>query len=565
LIFGIYRFVWRLLFEFWNLLVCMLKKLLVSLFVGLTVFFSFAPYLAPAKAQTWYDQSFQEWFGKVYDPANPSEIFGERYTAAQVQWIIYGLFSFFIPAKSTIQCIVSGDLSNCVTQILQGLGISDAKISPTLATKHQNLSSQIFATDRPISGIAYVKEKMQNFTLVPIAHAQTPGFGFNALSVVQSLWTASRNIVYGLFVLVAIIMAFMIMFRVKISPQVVISVQSAIPKIVVALILVTFSYAIAGFLVDLMYVVIGILSLALANAGGSGIFASDPGTVFKFLTTGYIGINSTIGVSVGIFGLLILYIVVLPIVLWVSLFAGMGGIVGEIASFGILGGTASLLAIIAFVVILVVGIFIGFKICWMLIKAAAQMLLLTIAAPFQIAFGTLIPGAGFSSWLKAFAANLAIFPFTGILFALSFLFLAVATGYAVPSSLQLNWWMLLSIIPGAGGLVTLVTQNTGWPPLLGGSNAMLGLVFVGVSFVIYTLIPKAGDVIKGLISGRPFAYGTAIGEAFGPAVTSGQAGIGVANMKRERQRENAARLAGNEYNPDTLTQILQQLKITGRK
>ena len=61
-----------------------------------------------------------------------------------------------------------------------------------------------------------------------------------------------------------------------------------------------------------------------------------------------------------------------------------------------------------------------------------------------------------------------------------------------------------------------LASNTGWPPLLGSSNAMLGLIFVGASVMVLTLIPKVAEIIKGAISGRPFAYGSAIGEAWGP-------------------------------------------------
>jgi hypothetical protein len=256
-----------------------MKKLLVSLFIGLTVFLSFAPYLSPAKAQaTWYNQSFQEWYGKVYDPTNPSEIFGERYTAAQVQWIIYGLWSFLINTATgpqnagIIQCFISNvaDISTCMTQ-LSGLLTTSAQ-NPTVAAANipakQNLWGLVFASDRPLSGISYAREKLQKLSLVPVAHARTVGFGFNKLEVIQDMWKAFRDIAFGLFVIVAVVFAFMIMFRVKLSPQTVISVQSALPKIIVALILVTFSYAIAGLLIDLMYVVIGLISVVLLPITG---------------------------------------------------------------------------------------------------------------------------------------------------------------------------------------------------------------------------------------------------------------------------------------------------------
>ena len=76
----------------------MFKKLLVS--VTLAIFLLTSVFVPVVKAQqsTWYNQGFVEWYDKVYNPdTSPgSEIFGERYTAAQVEWVIYGLGAFFI-------------------------------------------------------------------------------------------------------------------------------------------------------------------------------------------------------------------------------------------------------------------------------------------------------------------------------------------------------------------------------------------------------------------------------------------------------------------------------------
>src|SRR5258708_14361646 len=83
----------------------------------------------------------------------------------------------------------------------------------------------------------------------------------------------------------------MIMFRVKISPQVVVSVQSALPKIAIALVLVTFSYAIAGFLIDIMYVFVGLFSLVFSRftVAGVSFVGGSAGAVtgyFDMLTKG---------------------------------------------------------------------------------------------------------------------------------------------------------------------------------------------------------------------------------------------------------------------------------------
>lgn len=66
--------------------------------------------------------------------------------------------------------------------------------------------------------------------------------------------------------------------------------------------------------------------------------------------------------------------------------------------------------------------------------------------------------------------------------------------------------------------VNLVTgESLGWPPLLGNSGSGTGTAFLmlGVSYVIFSLIPKTAEVVQGLISGRPFAYGSAVGESIG--------------------------------------------------
>jgi len=60
----------------------------------------------------------------------------------------------------------------------------------------------------------------------------------------------------------------MIMLRVKISPQAVVTVQSAIPKLITTLILVTFSYAIAGLVIDLCNLVEALVVALLFSVKG---------------------------------------------------------------------------------------------------------------------------------------------------------------------------------------------------------------------------------------------------------------------------------------------------------
>jgi len=101
--------------------------------------------------------------------------------------------------------------------------------------------------------VAYIGQNIQNKHLVSPAYAQSAGFGFTRLSPLLKFWSLLRNTAYAFFVLVFVLYGFMIMFRVNIAPRVALSIQTAIPKLVMVLLMITFSYAIAGFLVDLSY------------------------------------------------------------------------------------------------------------------------------------------------------------------------------------------------------------------------------------------------------------------------------------------------------------------------
>ncbi len=97
----------------------------------------------------------------------------------------------------------------------------------------------------------YFSYLAQNFGIAKPAYAAT---GFEGLSPLIKIWSAFRNIVYLLFVIVFIIIGVAIMLRLHIDPRTVMTIENQIPKIIIGLVMVTFSFAIAGFLIDMMYV-----------------------------------------------------------------------------------------------------------------------------------------------------------------------------------------------------------------------------------------------------------------------------------------------------------------------
>ena len=118
----------------------------------------------------------------------------------------------------------------------------------------------------PASGVIWAYTGLQNAGFISNAYA-AEGIGFAAIKPFAGLWKIFRDFSYMLLVLVLIAIGFMIMFRMKINPQTVISVEAALPKIVLALLLITFSFPIAGFLIDMMYIIMAVAINILSDAG----------------------------------------------------------------------------------------------------------------------------------------------------------------------------------------------------------------------------------------------------------------------------------------------------------
>lgn len=506
----------------------MLKKILLSFFVFLQIFSVFVFFL-PIKAEaqshldtnTWYNQDYFDWFDKTYDPSNEDEIFGERYTAAQVQWVIYSIFTFLWSN------IGNGDLNWCIINSLNAanndngvfdsiqdywdaaqacqvvaesvfetmknaLGLSlvipDASDFGALSSSQNESWTKVF-TDRPLSTYGYIKGVLSK--LSPASEVNAQGFGYAALGTgLQTVWRLSRNTTYFLLILAIVVMAFMIMFRTKISPQTVITVQSALPKIVITLVLITFSYAIGGFLIDIMYVVLGILSAILTSGNIlSGFTWND---MFQAFTQ-----KSSV--------LLLFYY-------WLEF-----GIASIAAAFTFTGyGIGNIISLIIFVIIWIVLIIVlliaSFKIWWLLVKTFMSIILKICFSPFFLIGESFGLGGGFKGWAISLLSDLAVYPIMAVMFFIAVLFLTPA----LPNWF-LDGWQIFDIPSDAIG-------NTVWdPPFTLGTGAV-EIMFLFASLAVIMLIPKIADIIKSLMQGRPFGYGSAIGEAVAIPMNWGQSG-----------------------------------------
>lgn len=472
----------------------LLKKIsLIFLSLLLLVTCNLSLFAPSARAQsTWYNQSPTEWYLKVYDESTspPNEIFGERYTAAQIQWIIWGLTSQILNIAllghtEVMVCILNGPLT-CIADAIQS-GIKDiTDFFGGLSSNNAPGTFLAFISSNPVSGVTYTKNLLNKFHFVSPVYAQ--GFGFNASTSIMELWKVTRNISYMIMVVVVITMAFMIMFRVKISPQVIITVQTALPKLILALILITFSYAIAGFIIDLMYVVLGILALFISQSGMSTEAAKN---LFSEFTTKHNAISL-------LFEYWFMFVIVSLGIIATSVFNPTT----------VIGGL--LLTIFAIFTILAM-IWYSIKMIIIMFKNFVLIMLAIVTAPLEIMLGTVVGSSGFGPWLRKFISYLAVYPIWAIMFFLAFFFL----GQALPS------WMsglssILNIFP-FNIKIGFITATAWDPPLTTMIDSGGQLAWAMVSYIIITMTPKVTQVIQSAIQNKPFDYGSAIGESITPA------------------------------------------------
>jgi hypothetical protein len=233
--------------------------------------------------------------------------------------------------------------------------------------------------DPPASSVTYVADVLQNAKIIPQARAQ--GLGFASLDPILETWKNFRNVAYLFFVVIFLVIGFMIMFRAKIG-QAAITVQQAIPSIIVAMLAVTFSYAIAGFLIDLMYLSMFMLVTLFQNEGRDLI----SGNIFTLVGSMFDSFGQTVRDAMKDL---------------------MAGLLGDGFVSAALGWLSSLSAVM---IIGLAILFSVFKIFFELLKSYIAIILQVVFAPIILMVGA-IPGQNtFLSWIKNLTGNLLMWP-----------------------------------------------------------------------------------------------------------------------------------------------------------
>ena len=380
-----------------------------------------------------------------------------------------------------------------------------------------NMIGSLYTTP-PIYTGDYFSYLARNFGFVKSANAENAAqsIGFVGLAPVMDLWKGFRNVSYFIFILIFLVVGVTVMLRIRIDPRTVMTIQNQIPKLIIGILLITFSFAIAGLLIDFMWVLIylaistimpeklaqismhmtdstvGFANYVFADQGGAGTGmgllkimeggGSAIGEFIKVLFTSHHVLPNAAGdacnnalCELGNF--------------WSD---PIGNILGVILG-GILGFIGGVIAFFIIGIALLVQLL---KLWFKLLTAYVMIIFDVILAPIWIVAG-LLPGThqsfGFGSWLRDILGNLMVFP-------------AVITLFLLGNVIFYNF-------KSAG----LTTFN---PPLIGNAtesgNAFGALIALG----IILMSPNVVDMVK-----KAFKPQGGAGPGFG-GVTAGAAAMG---------------------------------------
>lgn len=451
------------------------RRFLVTAVLSATILVAL-PFLSPAHAETgvpWRDASF----GEEYDASDLGAVNQGAYFDRSIK---AGMASY--------GCQIAPVLGVC-TNDPSKLGALYKKsaigaINNSIIALYQN---------QPAYFALWLRDTGETLGFRPkSAYAQ--GIGFTGLSMLLPIWKIFRNIAYLLVALAMIAVGFMVMMRKKIDPKTVVTVQNALPRIVITLILITFSYAIAGLLIDVMYVVFSLVITLLVQAYPNFL---GPDTLNKYLSG---GLATAAGAlfsggwsSVDDLVKLIFYGQEGGLKWWLV-------VLSNVASLGT--GFAAQYILVWFIVS--IALLFGYvRILFLLLSAYIQLIISVIIAPFQMLIDVFPGGTGFSSWIKNYVANLSVFPITA--------------------------GMLL-----IGTVLTKSNVNNIWtPPLLGAAGettrGIVGLIGLGVLLTIPSVANAVKEALK--TKGAPVGFGGAIGAVSTVGGLAVQYGMGKIQMR----------------------------------
>lgn len=394
------------------------------------------------------------------------------------------------------------------------------------------VGSIVGATYTPPASTAYAFLDFSQQIGMPRSYAQ--GLGFGSLVPILPIWKAFRNLAYTVLMVFFLVIGFMIMFRVQMDAHTVIGIQQALPKIIVTLILITFSYAIAGLLIDLMYLCILLLISVVWGAFPNASFGELGEIQTAYLSGGWPTLLTNLfGPTLWDWGTVIKGAASIGgLLLGANWFGALGGVIGGLVvgaggaallpsdrvvtdeivqTFISSTGIAGAISPIIYVIIMLGLLFMFIRILFLLINAYIQIVVAIVFAPLQILMDAFPGGGGgghgghggggsqFQSWIMNLIGNLAVFPTVIAL---------IMVGTAINAT-----------IGGNNSPYML------WSPPLIPAWTYKSVQFV-IGFGIISLIPSIAGAVKEAL-GAKAALPIGVGAPLAPFAQGAQTGMGM--------------------------------------
>lgn len=413
--------------------------------------------------------------------------------------------SDYIPGRGPITLIATPTL------MIAGLQDASGKNCNTAALLPQSGKMVASLILNGVSSQQYLADIANNIglpKLAPSAYAQ--GTGYTAMGAFLGFWKGFRNLAYALYIIMFVVVGIMIMLRTKINAQTVITVQAALPNLLITLLLITFSYAIVGFMIDIMYFLIYFLVYLLSAVGIIG--------------TPVDAINRLMSGSA-----------------WSVIFSGRNSIVWAVAAasdrllsgigdgvLGFLGKGAAVFSPSALIAAVWLGVTMV-KLMFVLVKSYVMLIIQTVTAPIQILMNAMPGSKAFSEWLKKTASYLLPFPVV----AGMFIFAAIFVGDPSKSTLWNTGAYGESGNPfGIDGSNSFYGNVGGdgqvWlPPFtLTGTDLQANDLMGLIGFFIFTMTPAAAKMAMDWLQVKESPYTSEIGAGLGGAMALGKTAYG---------------------------------------
>ncbi|MCL5411828.1 MAG: hypothetical protein M1150_03815 [Patescibacteria group bacterium] len=207
--------------------------------------------------------------------------------------------------KTVDESMMPSNIATCLWgELEKKTGANPTACAPQATNEQTNLGGKSKATYNPPSGLIALtattidqihqsgpqmintQDYLAYINPFQPKDAYAQGIGRDRLNVAAlEIWGVLRNVSYAFLVLVLVVVGFMVMFRAKMDPRTTVSLINSLPRVVLVLILITFSFPIGALAIDL----IGLL----LNLVGCGVnlycsYGSYNQNVFLFMTGGVI-------------------------------------------------------------------------------------------------------------------------------------------------------------------------------------------------------------------------------------------------------------------------------------